>query len=131
MSQKKKTARTPNKTSPKRLNTEVNNPQPVFSKVELRALAEAKLGNRKKAIPPLTELESQGIIQELQVHQIELEMQNEELMQIRAKAEAALHQYFELYDFAPSGYFTLKRDGAIQHVNLAGATMLGVERGNF
>ena len=65
---------------------------------------------------------------ELQVHQIELEMQNEELRQSRAEVEAGLERYTELYDFAPVGYLTLGRDGAIRQVNLTGARLLGVER---
>jgi PAS domain S-box-containing protein len=67
----------------------------------------------------------------LEVHQIELEIQNEELAQSRAEVEALLRQYADLYDFAPVGYFTLARDGAILQVNLAGARLLGVERGKL
>src|SRR5579872_3369125 len=68
------------------------------------------------------------LVHELQVHQIELEMQNEELRRSRAEVEAALKLYSELYDFAPVGYFTLARDGAIRQVNLTGARLLGVVR---
>ena len=72
--------------------------------------------------------ETQRLVHELQVHQIELEMQNEELQQSRAEVEAILGQYTDLYDFAPVGYFTLDRDGTIRQVNLTGARLLGVER---
>ena len=58
-------------------------------------------------------------------------MQNEELLQSRAEVEALLRQYTDLYDFAPVGYFTLARDGAILQVNLAGARLLGVEVGKL
>jgi len=62
----------------------------------------------------------------------ELEMQNEQLVQMQAKAEAGLKHYAdlynELYDFAPVGYFTLRRDGKIQRANLTGARLLGVQR---
>ena len=75
--------------------------------------------------------DTRRLVHELQVHQIELEMQNEELMQTRAELEAALRQYTDLYDFAPVGYFTLARDGTILQVNLAGANLLGVERGTL
>jgi PAS domain S-box-containing protein len=97
----------------------------------LRRQAEAKWSERKKkaAAPPAMESETRRFVHELQVHQIELEMQNEELAQSRAELEAALRQYTGLYDFAPVGYFTLARDGAIHQVNLAGANLLGVERG--
>ena len=63
---------------------------------------------------------------ELQVHQVELEMQNEELRRSRAEVEAGLERYTELYDFAPVGYLTLGLDGAIHQVNLTGASLLGV-----
>lgn len=68
------------------------------------------------------------LIHELQVHQIELEMQNEELMQARTEIEAGLERYSELYDFAPVGYFTLSGDGIIREVNLTGAALLGRDR---
>jgi PAS domain S-box-containing protein len=55
-------------------------------------------------------------------------MQNEELQRVRAELEAGLEKYSELYDFAPVGYVTLDRDGAILQVNLTGALLLGVER---
>ncbi|MBK8615638.1 MAG: PAS domain S-box protein [Anaerolineales bacterium] len=55
-------------------------------------------------------------------------MQNEELVQARAEADAVHREYSELYDFAPVGYFTLARDGAISKVNVAGTTLLGVVR---
>ena len=64
----------------------------------------------------------------LQVHQIELEMQNAELRQARDEVETALEKYTDLYDFAPVGYFTLDRDGIIRAVNLTGASLLGIER---
>jgi len=91
------------------------------------------LSERKKkaAVFPATEADTQRLVHELQVHQIELEMQNEELAQSRAEVEALLRQYADLYDFAPVGYFTLARDGAINQVNLAGANLLGVERGKL
>jgi PAS domain S-box-containing protein len=68
------------------------------------------------------------LLHELQVHQIELEMQNEELQIARNEMEAGLAKYSELYDFAPVGYFTLNRGGIICECNLAGASLLGVAR---
>jgi signal transduction histidine kinase len=73
----------------------------------------------------------QWLLQELQIHQIELEMQNEELATSRAQAEEGLVLYTELYDFAPVGYLTLDRDGAIRRINLTGARLLGLERGRL
>jgi two-component system cell cycle sensor histidine kinase/response regulator CckA len=81
-----------------------------------------------KGGPTRTEADTQRLVHELQVHQIELEMQNEELRQSRAEVEAGLERYTDLYDFAPVGYLTLGRDGAIRQVNLTGARLLGVER---
>ena len=96
---------------------------------ELRRRAEARLrADRKKGAPGRTEEDRQRLGHELQVHQIELEMQNDELRQSRAEVEAGLERYTELYDFAPVGYLTLSRDGAIRQVNLTGARLLGVER---
>ena len=74
------------------------------------------------------EADTQRLVHELQVHQIELEMQNEELRRARAELEAGLERYTDLYDFAPVGYLTLDRDGAIRQVNLTGARLLGLER---
>jgi len=62
------------------------------------------------------------------VHQIELEMQNEELQQARSELESFFAQYTDLYDFAPVGYFTLGISGLILQVNLTGGRMLGVDR---
>ena len=96
---------------------------------ELRRRAEARLqADRTKGPPARTEPETQRLVHELQVRQIELEILSEELWQSRAEAEAGLEHYTELYDFAPVGYLTLGRDGAISNVNLASADMLGVER---
>ncbi len=99
---------------------------------ELRRRAEARLRvAATKDAPARTEADTQRLVHELQVHQIELEMQNDELRQSRAEVEAGLERYTELYDFAPVGYLTLGRDGAIRQVNLTGARLLGVERGRL
>lgn len=100
---------------------------------ELRQRAEERLKKNQKdqvgkGATSLFGAETQRLIQELQVHQIELEMQNEELKTSRAEVEAGLALYTELYDFAPVGYFTMDRDGAIRRVNLTGARLLGMER---
>jgi diguanylate cyclase (GGDEF)-like protein/PAS domain S-box-containing protein len=95
-------------------------------KADLRRLAEAKLKERKEKTQP--NVDAARLIHDLEAHQIELEMQNEELSQARAKAEEVYRQYTDLYDFAPVGYFTLGRDGTILETNLAGANLLGVDR---
>jgi PAS domain S-box-containing protein len=96
---------------------------------ELRRRAEDRLqADSTKGAAPLTEADTQRLVHELQVHQIELEMQSEELWQSRAEAEAGLEHYIELYDFAPVGYLILDRDGTIRKANFAGAELLGVDR---
>ncbi|WP_341305210.1 EAL domain-containing protein [Pseudomonas sp. TMP25] len=96
---------------------------------QLRLRAEASLqGHLPEAEAPQSVLNAQRLVHELQVHQIELQLQNEQLQTARNDAEAALLRYTNLYDFAPAGYFTLRADGTIIKTNLAGARMLGVER---
>jgi len=63
------------------------------------------------------------------VHQIELEMQNEELRRAQVELEASRARYFDLYDLAPVGYFTLSQQGLILEANIAAANLLGVARG--
>lgn len=76
----------------------------------------------------LSESDSQKLIHELEVHQIELEMLNEELMSARTAAQISSDKYIELYDFAPTGYFTLSKEGKIIELNLCGSQMLGKPR---
>jgi PAS domain S-box-containing protein len=95
----------------------------------LRRRAEALLRTAtKKGAPARTLADTQRLVHELQVHQIELEMQNEELRESRQQVEAGLERYTDLYDFAPVGYLNLGRDGAIRQVNLTASLLLGVER---
>ena len=72
--------------------------------------------------------QSQRLLHELRVHQIELEMQNEELRVSRAEVESGLKRYTDLYDFAPVGYLTLSAEGTISELNLPAAVLLGRER---
>ena len=96
-----------------------------MKKNDLRRQAEEKLSQRKKS--PATENDTLRLIHELEVHKIELEMQNEELLIANAELEATLSLYAELYAFASVGYFTLTRDGTIRRANLTGAKILGAE----
>jgi PAS domain S-box-containing protein len=100
---------------------------------ELYRRAEARLRERQrraKSVPsqPKDLPDSRRLVHELQVHQLELEMQNTELHDARDRLEILLEKYADLYDFAPVGYFSLDAQGRILEVNLTGAAMLGVER---
>ncbi len=100
---------------------------------QLRRRAEDRLrerpGNqRPTAAVPKSDADTKRLLHELQVHQLELEMQNAELRQARDELELALDNYTDLYDFAPAGYFTFAPTGAILQVNLTGATLVGIER---
>lgn len=77
---------------------------------------------------PVEDWEAARLIHELQVHQVELEMQNEELRSMQQAAEAARNRYFDLYNLAPVGYFTLNAGTKILEVNQSGARLLGVAR---
>ena len=76
----------------------------------------------------MAEVDVRALVHELQVHQIELEMQNEELQRAQAAAEEASEKYHDLFDFAPVGYFLWDAEGQILEVNLAGAALLGLDR---
>ena len=96
---------------------------------ELRGRADARLQSQKPPDhAPRSAHETQRLLHELQVHQIELELQNEELRNSRAQVEAAVSRYTDIYDFAPVSYFTLKSNGVITQTNFAGARLLGLER---
>jgi signal transduction histidine kinase/ActR/RegA family two-component response regulator len=81
-----------------------------------------KMKRRATAVVPVPE--ARRMVHELEVHQAELEIQNEELRSARADTEAALARYTELFDFAPIGYAILSSDGVIREVNHAGARVL-------
>jgi PAS domain S-box-containing protein len=74
------------------------------------------------------QVEMQRLVQELEVHQIELVSQNEELKQAHVELTSSLERYTDFYDYAPVGYFILERNGAIREANLTGASLLGEER---
>ncbi|MEJ7666044.1 MAG: PAS domain-containing protein [Hymenobacter sp.] len=81
-----------------------------------------------ETLPPTTAPEVQRLVQELQVHQIALEMQYEELLLAQTEAETSRLQYVELYDFAPVGYCTLSAAGTVQQLNLHTSQLLGQDR---
>jgi PAS domain S-box-containing protein len=98
---------------------------------DLRQEAEERLREHKSGSATSEEMEigdPLALVQELQVHKIELEMQNEELKRAKLETEVALAKYSNLYDFAPLGLFTLSKDRLILEVNLAGSKLLGMNR---
>ncbi len=95
---------------------------------ELRRRAEDKLNEKTSASTPSEEADDRKLLHELQVHQIELELQNEELRAAQQELETSRNRYADLYDFAPVGYCTLDDYGIILEANLTAATMLGVVR---
>ncbi|MFH1970058.1 MAG: PAS domain S-box protein [Verrucomicrobiota bacterium] len=101
----------------------------VDSAQDLRKRAEEKARDMgHENLESLSPEEIWQALHELRVHQIELEMQNEELRRSRAELDAARARYFELYDFSPVGYCTLNGKGLILEANLTAATLLGMAR---
>lgn len=96
--------------------------------VELRRLAEARLRAKAAPMVAMSLEDSQKLLHELQVHQIELEMQSEELREAGLEKDRALNRYTQLYEFAPIGYYVMDRNGSITRANLEGASQLGLER---
>jgi transcriptional regulator with GAF, ATPase, and Fis domain len=94
----------------------------------LRGRAEKQLDDRESNEHPSQALhDSQRNLHELQVHQIELEMQNEELIKIREVLELSRNLYIELYDYAPVAYFTFDLRGVIQNINNSGVELLALD----
>lgn len=131
-------------------------PRPSAEATRLRNRAEAALrtlGVSEKTRPMIAEVSRRFVTQlsdqkpspfptklvggvdrtfhELQVHQIELEMQNTELKESRDRMEILVEKYTDLYDFAPVGYFSLDQQGIILEANLMGASLLGLERSHL
>jgi formate hydrogenlyase transcriptional activator len=101
----------------------------LTSEAQLRDQAEKRLLAKKAELrPPRSEKDAKRLVHELEVHQIELTMQNAELRQAQEALELSRNKYVELYDFAPVGYFTFDTQGLILEVNLTGAKLLGTER---
>jgi two-component system CheB/CheR fusion protein len=106
----------------------MKNAKPTTEDVELRRLAEKKLQGCNPGEASRTVEDERRLLQELEVHQVELEMQNEELRRSRLEVEEGLNRYTELFDFAPVGYATVSLDGIIRDVNHRGARLLGKNR---
>lgn len=94
----------------------------------LRMMAEAKVKKTFGSLNNLTPLKAKVLFHELEVHQVELEMQNEELRETQLRLEEAYDQYEDLFDFAPVGYLLLDEEGIVKNINLAACIRLGTER---
>ncbi len=97
----------------------------------LRDLAEERAGELPDFPQRLSPEEARRALHELRVHQIQLEMQNEELRQAEMALDNLRARYYDLYDLAPVSYFTVSRQGIILEANLTAATLLGVVRGGL
>jgi len=96
---------------------------------ELRRQAEQQLQTMTDtSVEAPADTDARALVHELHVHQIELEMQNKELLRAQAIAKELSNRYADLFDFAPVACFVWDAQGQIQEVNLAGATLLGLER---
>ena len=104
-------------------------PRETSDAEELRRRAETLLHSSLPGDSPANAAaDPQRLLHELQVHEIELELQNEQLRQAQAETEAALERFADFHDFSPAGFFTLGQDGTVMQVNLSGARLLGLER---
>ena len=102
-----------------------NNKAKLQNDSELRNRSEEILADDPEEIRTTPPEHTDGLIHELQVHQIELELQNEELRKTHLELELSHRKYFDLFDLAPVGYFTLDEKALIQEANFTGSELLG------
>lgn len=110
--------------------SEKENPESKQSRAkDLRREAERRSHGKFPApLEGAAEVDMRAMLHELQVHQIELEMQNEDLLRAHTDLQELSDNYRDLFDFAPAGYFGLDEQGRMVELNLAGAAPLGVDR---
>lgn len=107
-------------------------PDNINESKTLRIKAEQQLKKKQSKIKPISsDADIIKLNNELSVHQIELELQNEELIKAKQELEAAVEKYVELYDYAPSGYLTVSKNNQIKRLNFSAANLLGNDRGNL
>jgi len=97
----------------------------------LRKRAEEFLNKHPEVIKEITSGDVKKLVEDLHIHQIELEIQNEELRRAQLELEASRDRYSDLYDFAPVGYVTISENGSVLQANLSCTAMLGVERSSL
>lgn len=95
---------------------------------ELRRRAEEQLEATRTDVSSMSEGEVQALVHELEVHKIELEMQNEDLSETLSALAEARDRYVELYEFAPVGYITLDKNHLVRESNCTFATLIGLDR---
>ena len=105
--------------------------RPKGKNKDLRKKAEEKAGHEDADLSGMSPENIKKLVHELRVHQIELEMQNDEIRRTHEELERSRSEYVDLYDFAPVGYLTLDNKGIVLKMNLTAASMLGVERNNL
>lgn len=105
--------------------------EPEHQPDDPRQRAERKLHLDTVSVEDLNEAEAAVLVHELRVHQIELEMQNEELRKAQIELEQSRTRYAELFDFAPVGYLVFDSKGVIVEINLTAASLLGIERSHL
>jgi two-component system, chemotaxis family, sensor kinase Cph1 len=98
---------------------------------DFRTKAERRLSLKKPLVPEVSPEDAEKLIHELRVHQIELEMQNDELRKAQEEIEVSRSRYADLYDFSPVGYFVFSKTGKILEVNLTGAGLVTMERSSL
>ncbi len=118
------------RTEEERLNDTAGRPARAGQSLRARAEAQARVTDAQN-LGALSPEQARRLVHDLRVHQIELEMQNEELRQAQQALEASRARYFDLYDLAPVGYFTLNEHGLILEANSRAAALLGVPRGSL
>ena len=103
-------------------------PEKAQQTAALRLKAETEFSRKSSSEIPSPAHSQEKLFQELRVHQIELEMQNEELRRSQCALEEARDRYLDLFEFAPVGYITLCSKGVIREINLTGCNKLGLTR---
>jgi len=98
-------------------------------KTILKKQAQEFINKNPSVIEKIPPMDTRQLIEDLQVHQVELEMQNEELRRLQQNLEIARDKYSDLYDFSPVSYFSINERGIILEANLTAAAMVGVARG--
>jgi len=111
-----------------RKSTESATPQETALRRRAEGIAQVKAAQSPENREALLPEKARQTLHELRVHQIELAMQNEELRRAQVELEASRARYFDFYDLAPVGFFTVSEKGLILEANLTAATMLGVAR---